>query len=546
VASFLRHFRTVSGLTLLSRVAGLARDAALAHVLGVGWIMDSYSMAFRLPNLLRQLLGEGALSAAFIPVFTEYLGKDDRPAANRFMSLMIVILVTALAAVTLAGDGLLLSLRYFTEAGTKWHLIFGLAAVLFPFGIMVCLVALLQAALNCRHHFAMPALAPVLLNLFIIAGAAAAGLWITGDRVLQAYFIAGAILVAGVAEILIQVPVMRRVGLVFRPVWDLRDAGLRRVLTLLGPVVVAVGVIQINVFMDAFIANLLSPDVTDSAVAAETFRLGPCQIAYPMKIGAASVLYYGPLIYNFPLGVFGIALATVIFPVLARYAARHDLPGMARTASHALRLTLFIGLPAGLGIILLCEPLIRLVFDHGKFHEAPDAVVRTAWVAGIYSLGLWSYSINHILNRAFYAIQNIQTPRRVAVMAAGLNFVCNLILVWPLAEKGLALATVISALFQTVVLSRLLGRQCAHLEWRRVAASAARTLLATAAMGAAVWGLVYWAIPATGLAGRTLLSAQLAGGMVLGSAVFLAVARLMGMGELRDLLGRAVPDLDET
>jgi len=538
VASFLKHLPVVSGLTLLSRLAGLARDAALAHVLGAQWVMDAYSMAFRLPNLLRQLLGEGALSAAFIPVFTGYLEKEGREAASRFMSLMIVVLVTALAALTLVGDGALLALRYLTEPGSKWHLIFGLSAVLFPFGIMVCLVALLQAALNCRHHFALPALAPVVLNLFIIGGAVTAGLLLAGDTVTQVYLIAGFILVAGLVEIAVQVPAMKWAGLVFRPVWDLRDAGLRRVLVLLGPVIIAVGVVQINVYMDSLIANLLSPGEDGAA----SFFLGAWEIAYPMKIGAASVLYYGPLIYQFPLGVFGIALATVVFPVLTQYAVRKDLAGMARTASHALRLTLFIGVPAGVGIILVCEPLIRLVFNHGKFAQSPDAVARTVWVASLFSLGIWSYSANHILNRAFYAMQEITTPRRVAMMAAGLNLTCNLILVWWMAEGGLALSTVISAVFQTAVLAWLLQQRCTHLEWRTIGASALRTLAAAAVMGAAVWAVVYWAAPLALAPGRGLYAAQLFGGVAIGGAVFFAVARLLGLTELGDLLRRGPAD----
>lgn len=547
MASFLKHFRTVSGLTVLSRVAGLARDAALAHVLGAGWIMDAYSMAFRMPNLLRQLLGEGALTAAFVPVFTEYLEKNGRRAAGRFMSLMATMLAAALAALALAVIGALLVLRHLSDPGTKWHLIFGLGAVLFPFALFVCLVALFQAALNCCRHFAMPAIAPIVLNLFIIAGALAAGLWVTGDPVAQAYVIAGAILVAGVAEIAIQLPILKHVGLVLRPVWDLRDAGLRRVLLLLGPVVVAVGVIQINVFMDSLLANLLSPNVAADAAAPapEAFDLGPWRIPYPMKTGAASVLYYGPLIYQFPLGVFGIALATVIFPVLSRYAVRKDLPGLARTASHALRLTLFIGLPAGLGIILVCKPLILLVFHHGRFAQAEDAVGRTAWVASLYALGLWSYSANHILTRAFYAMENIRTPRRVAMLAAGLNLACNLILVWPLAEGGLALATVLSAVFQTAVLARLLGRRSGRLDWRGVAATAGRTLLAAAAMGAVVYAAIYWAAPLLPLAGRRLYAVQCFGGVAVGAAVFIVAARLMGMSELTDLLTRRASGDDD-
>ena len=376
MASFLRHLRTVSGLTLLSRVAGLARDAALAHVIGAGEVMDAYSMAIRLPNLLRALLGEGALTAVFIPVFTDYLEKGGRAAANRFMSLMIVVLVAVLAAITLAGDGLFLVLRYLSDEGSKWHLIFGLSALLFPFGIMVCLVALLQAALNCCKHFAMPALAPVVLNLFIIAGAVTAGLWLSGDVIVQVYFISGAILLAGVAEIAIQVPAMRRVGLEFHPTWDPMDEGL-------APRVAAAGARRLYGGPGATqrvhgLRDRQPPQPQRARPSRRSRVAGRGPFDYPMKIGAASTLYYGPLIYNFPLGVFGIALATVIFPVLARYAVRKDLAGMTRTASQGLRLTLFIGIPSGVGIILVCEPLIRLMFNHGRFADSPDAVPRTA------------------------------------------------------------------------------------------------------------------------------------------------------------------------
>jgi putative peptidoglycan lipid II flippase len=542
VASYLRYLWTVSGLTLLSRVAGLVRDAALAHVIGAGWVMDAYAMAFRLPNLLRQLLGEGALSAAFIPVFTDYLEHGGRKAANRFMSLMIVTLAAALAAVTLAAAGVLLMLRYFTEAGTKWHLIFGLATVLFPFGIMVCLVALLQAALNCRRHFAMPALAPVVLNIFIIGGAVAAGLWLARDPVIQVYVIAGAILLAGIVEIVIQVPAMRRVGLDFRPVWDLRDEGLKRVLYLVGPMALAIGLVQVNVFLDSLIANLLSPGPGEPS----TFHLGPWEIPYPMKEGAASVLYYGPLIYQFPLGVFAIALATVVFPVLSQQAVHRDFLGLARTASHGVRLMVFVGIPAGLGIILVCDPLIRLFLEHGRFAQAPDAAARTALVASVFSIGLWAYSANHILLRTFYALEDIRTPLRIALLAAGLNLILNLALVWPLAEVGLALSTVIAAVFKVVVLAWLLTGRCANLQWGAIGASAARTLAAAAAMAVVVWTAVHWAAPMLPLAGRQLYAVQLFGGIAVGGGVFALAAHLLGMSELRDLLVRpakeAVPD----
>jgi len=535
MASFLRHFRTVSGLTLASRVLGLARDAALAHVLGAGLLMDAYSQAFQMPNLLRRLFGEGALSAAFIPVFTDYLERGDRRSANRFMSLMIVLLVAALAAVTLVVVGGLLVARHFTADLPKWHLIFGLAAVMFPFAITICLVALLQAALNCVRHFAAPALAPILLNVFIIGGAVAAGLTLAEDPVAQAYLIGGTIVLAGIGQVLIQVPALLKKGLAFRPAWDLRHPGLRRVLRLMGPMVLAIGVIQINAFMDATIANVFSP----YAAGRETFTLAGRQIAFPMETGAASMLYFGQRLYNFPLGVFAIALATVIFPELSRRAHRGDTAGLGRVASHGLRLAVFITVPAALGLMLVCEPLLRLWLEHGRFADRPEAVVRAAWVTRAYALGIWAYSANHMLLRAFYASEDTRTPLKVAMAAAAANFGLNLVLIWPMAERGLALATALSAMGQFAVLGALVSRRLAHVAWREVLATAGRTLLATVAMAAATAAAVYWAAPAVGWTGRAGALLELVLGVVAGVAAFIAAAWALRMPELADLVARS-------
>ncbi|MFO8012786.1 MAG: murein biosynthesis integral membrane protein MurJ [Phycisphaerae bacterium] len=532
MASFLRHFRTVSGLTLASRVLGLARDAALAHVLGAGVFMDAYSQAFQMPNLLRRLFGEGALSAAFIPVFTDYLERGDRRAANRFMGLMIVLLVSVLAAVSLVVVGALLVARHFTADLPKWHLIFGLAAVMFPFAVTICLVALLQAALNCVQHFVAPALAPILLNIFIIGGAVAAAAMLADDPVHQVYLIGATIVLAGIAQVLIQVPALVKKGLALRPAWDLHHPGLRRVLRLMGPMVLAVGVVQVNAFMDSTIANVFSP----YAEGAETFTLAGRTIAFPMKMGAAAMLYFGQRLYNFPLGVFAIALATVIFPELSRRAHRGDTAGLGRVASHGLRLTVFIAVPSAVGLMLVCEPLLRLWLEHGRFADRPDAVVRAAWVARAYALGIWAYSANHMLLRAFYASEDTRTPLKVAMAAAVLNFGLNLALIWPLAENGLALATAVSAIGQFVVLGALVSRRLAHVAWPEVLATAGRTVVATAAMAAAVAMAVYGLAPALGATGRALAAWKLGLGLGAGVAVFLAAAWALKMPELRDLL----------
>ncbi len=537
MASFLRHLRVVSGLTLVSRVAGLVRDAALAHVLGATQtvVMDAYAWAFLTPNLFRRLFGEGALSAAFIPVFTDYLEAGQRRAASRFMSLMVVLLVAGLGALVLVAEGLLLLGRHLTEGAAKWHLFFGLAAVLLPFAVTICVVALLQAALNCRRHFVAPALAPILLNLFIIAAAVGAGLAMEDDPFRQVYVIAVAIMLAGLAQVAIQLPALKATGLELRPAWDLAHPGLTRVLRLMGPMVIALGVVQLNVFFDSTIANLFSP----YEVGLERFTVAGRSIAYPMQVGAASVLYYGQRLYNFPLGVFAVALATVVFPVLSRHAVRKDMDGLGRTASHALRLTMFIGVPAGVGLILVARPLLALWLNHGSFAADPEALPRCVRVAQLYAVGIWAYSAQHILLRTFYALEDTRTPLRVAVVAAALNAALNLSLIWVLAEGGLAIATATSAMVQTVLLVAILNRRCRHLEWRAIASSAGRTLMATALMAGAAWAAMHVAVPGFGLEGAAASLARLIAGVAVGAGVFAGAAHVLGLTELRDLLRRA-------
>jgi len=305
--------------------------------------------------------------------------------------------------------------------------------------------------------------------------------------------------------------------------------------------VLAIGVIQINTFMDSTIANLFSP----YEAGRTTFHVGSLEIAYPMKTGAASMLYYGQRLYNFPLGVFAIALATVIFPELSRRAVRRDLVGMGRVTSDGLRLAVFISLPAAVGLILVCEPLLRLWLEHGRFAEDPGAVARAAWVSRLYAAGIWAYSANHILIRAFYATEDTRTPLRVALVAAFMNFGLNLVLIWPLAEKGLALATALSAAVQFAVLSALLSRRVAHLEWRVLIGSAARTIVATGAMALAAWAAIYPVAPMLGLAGKRGAAVELALGVGAGTVAFVGVARLLGMRELRDLFSRGTEPVIE-
>ena len=543
-----KGIRTLSSLTLLSRVLGMARDAALAYVFGTGTAMNAYSVAFALPNLFRRLFGEGALSAAFIPVFTGLIEQGDERAARRLANLTITLLVAVLAALVLMGEGIILLMSVFTDGDPRFHLTLGLAAVMLPFVVTICLVALLQGVLNVRGHFARPALAPIVLNLFIIAGALlSAPLW-GGDQTAQVYGVAVSVLLAGLVQVAVQVPALRRHGFRFQPVWDTASPQLRRMLKLMLPMIVGLGIVQINTFVDQLIAMGFS-DRTDAAGNLVTqFELWGRTIAYPMKRNAVSVMYYGQRLFQLPFGVFTVAIGTAIFPVLSRHAHHDDRAGLAATLNRGLRLATFIALPCMVGMILVATPLVRAIFERGRFDRLSDTP-DVALMATVYVAGLLSYSVLHLVTRTFFAMQEALTPVKTAVAAAALNFVLNVTLIWLLGIAGLAVSTAVAATAQGLVLLWLLRRRIGRLGLRSYVGTFWRCCVATAAMGAAAWGAMravdLTALPPGGMAHAV---AQLAAAVTAGTAVYLLAARLLRMRELADLLSRtraAPPDAGE-
>ncbi|MBN2584253.1 MAG: murein biosynthesis integral membrane protein MurJ [Planctomycetes bacterium] len=534
---FVRHARTVSLLTLVSRVLGVLRDASLAFALGTSTPMEAFSVAFSIPNLLRRLFSEGALSAAFIPVFTSLNEQDDREAAQRLANLAITVLVALLAALVLVGEGVVLTWYAFGSPSPRLELTLGLTAVMLPFAIAICLIGLLQAILNVRGHFAMPAAAPIVLNVFIIAGAVLSAPVFGDSPHVRVYGVACCVLVAGLAMVAAHVPPLRRHGLRFRPAWDLASPHLRRVAVLMLPMVVGLGVVQLNVFMDRIIALGLSGTTTDDGRAITEFHLLGRTIAYPMKEGAAAVMYYAQRLYQLPMGVFVVAIGTAIFPALSRHAHHGDDRGLAETLNRGLRMAMFIALPCTVGLMLVAEPLVRLMFERGRF--SPDDTPRVAALTCVYTAGLVAYAALHLVTRAFFALQETRLPVKLSAAAAGLNFVLNLVLVWRFGVEGLALSTVITAVGQVLVLVLLLRRRVGRLGLRRFVASMARTSVATVAMAAAAWGAMRaaawtgWAEGSTRQAIVLVLAA-----VVAGAAVFALAAKVMRMSELSEVLSR--------
>ena len=468
----------IASFTLVSRLLGVARDAVCAGYFGAGAVWDAFSFAFRVPNLFRNLLGEGALSAALIPVFTEYLELKERREAWRLAWIVTTGAAGVLLACLLLGEGLLLVIPRLAEVSERWRLTLALTAVLLPYMVFICLTAIAGGMLNSLKHFAAPAISPVLLNGFWIVAVVLVAPAITADPASRAFVLAVGILIAGFFQLLLQVAVLLKKGMPLEPAFELGHPGLRRVAVTMAPIVAGLAAFQVNVLLDGLIAITFS-----GSEHGQTFRLFGAEIRYPMLVGANSVLYYGNHLMQFPLGVFGIALATAVFPTLSARAARKDWGGFSEALADGLGAVLFIGLPAGAGLITLSRPTVELLFERGAFTAQMSA--RTAVVLAAYSTGMWAYCAHHVLARAFYSIQDSATPAKLAASMVALNLVLNLCLIWPLREAGLAVATAFSAAAQTAALYVILSRKVPLSGQKRLATTACKTALATAAMAAA-------------------------------------------------------------
>jgi putative peptidoglycan lipid II flippase len=479
--SFLKSAKTVSLCTMLSRILGLARDIICASFFGTSLAWDAFVVAFKIPNLFRRLFGEGALSAAFIPVFTEYLETKSKKDAWELVNItgtLLFIILGGLVVLAEISFSVIPTVFYLNQ---KWELVLSLLMVTFPYVLFICMVAFAMAVLNSLKHFLMPALAPVALNVC----------WIMGVILLTPVFgstldkkifgVAIAILIGGMIQLAIQLPVLAREGITFKPSLYFAHPGLKRVLALMLPIVFGLAAVQINVLMDSIIAIAFAK----SPGGSENFLVAGIAIPYPLETGAVSVLYYGDRLIQFPLGVFGIAMATAVFPFFSTHAARKDWTSFTDTFNQAIRVVLFIGIPASVGLILLRMPLIELFYERNAF--TAESTYRTAAVILFYSLGVWAYSASHVIVRAFYSIQNTLTPVKVGIAMVGLNLVLNLTLIWFLREGGLALATAISATVQVIILFAILQKKLNLTGYKHILASILKTLIATFCMYIACW-----------------------------------------------------------
>jgi putative peptidoglycan lipid II flippase len=468
--------------TLTSRVLGMVRDIATAALLGLagGGVMDAFVIAYRIPNLFRRLFGEGALTASYLPVLSTQL-EENRKSAWQLVSVTFTWLTVVLAALVVLGELLFALAWLFWGDAPGVGLLVGLAAVMLPYLLLICLAAQVTATLHALSHFTVPAFTPVVLNVCWLLGAwVAASCFDQQDR--QAYVLAVAVLVAGVFQLGVQLPVLRRMGFRFDYNWSAARSGLGQIGRALAPMLAGLAVTQINTFLDSLIAwGLAAPAGPD----------GPQSIAwlggavrYPMQQGAVAAIYYGERLYHFPVGVLGLAVAAAIFPLLSRHAARGDRHKLGADLTLGMRLVLFLGVPAGVGLIILAHPLAKLLFEHGQF--TPHDTLRAAWMIACYGTGVWAFCALPVVIRGFYALGDCGTPAKIAAWVVGLNLTLNLWLIWtPLEEAGLAVATSISAGVQVLVLMLIFSGRKGPLGWLALAATAARTVFCTLLMAAA-------------------------------------------------------------
>ena len=460
---------------MISRVFGMLRDMAFAYFLGAAGLMDGWVIAFKIPNLARRLFGEGAASSSLIPIYSEQLQKDPE-AANKLACTVVTVVFILLAGFVLLGEGIIWGYYRFFSIHPSTDMKLALSGIMLPYTILICIIAILAGILNAHRHFAMPAAAPIVLNIFII-GSLCIGGWGFGIQPGSLVFVVAAtVLVAGLAQLFMQFRPLRTRGVYIRPAWQVRSEEFKKIIVLMGPMILGLTATQINTLADDFIALWFS----GSLEKGEIFLLFGREIRYPMWEGAVSQLFYSQRLYQFPLGVLGISLATAIFPVMSAEAGRKDFDALIKTISRGIRGAVFVSLPATAGLLLVRNLVISVIFERGQFTS--NDTTLTSGVLLFYSLGLCGFFMQQIATRAFYSMQDSKMPARSALMAVCVNIVLNLTLIWFMGTAGLALSTAMCSYLQVVILVLALRRRFGSSILDGMSATLIKTLTATILM----------------------------------------------------------------
>ena len=521
--SVARSAGIVSLAIMASRVLGLVRDQVFAALFGARLQYDAFLTAFRIPNLLRDLFAEGALSAAFVTTFAQTIATKGEAEAFRLSNRIATALMLLLAAICALGwivapSIVALLAPGFFEVPGKSELTIHLTRIMIPFLLFVALAAQAMGILNARRRFGIPALASAFFNIGSIAGGLFLGYAvgpILGLSPIEG--MAYGTLLGGFLQFAVQWPSLRRAGFHFRPMLNFTDPGVRQILRLMGPAVIGVAAVQINVFVNSnFASSIIDPS---------TGAVGN---------GPVSWLNYAFRFVQFPIGVFGVAISTATLPIISGSIARQEVGEFRRTLAHSLALVFLLCIPSSVGLAVLGKPIVGLVFEHGKF--TPFDTAQTASALAAYSVGLAGYAAIKVLAPAFYALDDARTPMLISLGSIAVNYMMNALLVGPLGHVGLAFSTSAVSLVNFVLLLSLMRRKLGRLEGRRLASSLLKICLASALMAAAAW-LVSAQISSHLPLGRSALYlAQVVAATGLGAVVFYFGCRLLRVTELDEAI----------
>jgi len=509
--------------TLASRILGLVRDQVLAALFGAGTEMDAFIVAFRIPNIVRDLFAEGAMSAAFVPTFTRRLtlqGKAEawRLGNNLINALMLVTGILVVIGMIFATPIVSAYASDFRLVPGKLELTISLARVMLPFLVTVAVAAAVMGMLNSLHHYFIPSLSPALFNVATILAAFTLVPMMPALGLPRITAIAIAALAGGVLQVLVQWPSLRREGFRYRPTLDLREPGLRQVLVLMGPGTVGLAATQVNLFVNTLLAT-------------------------SQGTGAVSWLSYAFRLMYLPIGLFGVSIATATLPAVSRHAAMGDREGIRHTVAQAIAMMLVLNVPAMFGLIALSEPIVRLLFERGRFHSSDTAA--TAAALRFYAVGLTGYATARIASPVFYALGRSRVPVVVSVATIALNVALNILLVRVLGFRGLALGTSIAMMANGAMLLVLLHRHLEGLEAPRLVATFVKTAVASSAMAAASVGLDHLFSGMTTGGGVVVKAALVFAEIGAGVAVLTVVAKLLRIREFDEALSSVTARLKQ-
>ncbi|EKA42511.1 murein biosynthesis integral membrane protein MurJ [Pseudomonas aeruginosa] len=510
--NLLKSLAAVSSITMLSRVLGFVRDTILARIFGAGLATDAFFVAFKLPNLLRRIFAEGAFSQAFVPILAEYKNQQGEEATRTFIAYVSGLLTLVLALVTALGIlaapwVIWVTAPGFADTPEKFALTTDLLRVTFPYILLISLSSLAGAILNTWNRFSVPAFVPTLLNVAMIGFA----LFLTPYFDPPVMVLGWAVLAGGLLQLLYQLPHLRKIGMLVLPRLNLRDSGVWRVMKLMLPAILGVSVSQISLIINTIFASFLAA-------------------------GSVSWMYYADRLMELPSGVLGVALGTILLPMLAKTYSNKDRHEYSRLLDWGLRLCFLLVLPCSLALAILAEPLTVSLFQYGKFTTVDAAMTQRALVA--YSVGLLGIILVKVLAPGFYAQQNIRTPVKIALFTLVSTQLMNLAFIGPLQHAGLALSIGLAACLNAGLLYWQLRKQRLSLPQPGWAKFLVKLVVAVLAMSAVLLATMHW-LPAWEQGAMLERFLRLGLLVVAGLLAYFGMLALLGF-RLRDFSRRAV------